>query len=337
MTQPELAVDLCGVRLPNPLILAAGILGTGAELLERVARAGAGAVTTKSCGLEPRAGHPNPTVLDWGHGLINAIGLANPGVEEMAAILKDAKGRLKPLGVPLIASIFAETVEGFAEVARRVSEAEPDFMEVNISCPNVAVEFGRPFAADPDSAAAVTRAVKVATHLPVIVKLSPNVTDVAAIAQAVEMAGADVIAAINTVAGMVIDVDCGQPILANRMGGLSGPAIRPIAVRCVYEIHQAVDIPIIGMGGVMDGRDAVEMIMAGATAVGVGSAVYYRGVDAFGEIVQEMASFMVEHGYKTLADFRGMACPHKPPPPAPPPTLGEGSPFPPSPRVGRGG
>ncbi|NIO68713.1 MAG: dihydroorotate dehydrogenase, partial [Anaerolineae bacterium] len=134
MTQPELAVDLCGVRLSNPLILAAGILGTGAELLERVARAGAGAVTAKSCGLEARVGHPNPTVLDWGHGLINAIGLANPGVEKMAAILKDAKGRLKPLGVPLIASIFAETVEDFTKVAHRVSQAEPDFIEVNISC-----------------------------------------------------------------------------------------------------------------------------------------------------------------------------------------------------------
>jgi dihydroorotate dehydrogenase (NAD+) catalytic subunit len=307
MTQPELAVDLCGVRLSNPLILAAGILGTGAELLERVAKAGAGAVTTKSCGPEPRAGHPNPTVLDWGHGLINAIGLANPGVEEMVTILKDAKDRLEPLAVPLIASIFAEKVEGFAEVAHRVSKAEPDFIEVNISCPNVAAEFGRPFSADPDSAAAVTMAVKGMTHLPVIVKLSPNVTDIATIARAVAMAGADAIAAINTVAGMVIDVDCGQPILANRVGGLSGPAIRPIAVRCVYEIYQAVDIPIIGLGGVVDGRDAVEMILAGATAVGVGSVAYYRGVDAFREIAQEIASFMIEHGHKTLADFKGIA------------------------------
>jgi dihydroorotate dehydrogenase (NAD+) catalytic subunit len=307
MTQPELAVDLCGVRLSNPLILAAGILGTGAGLLERVATAGAGAVTAKSCGPEPRAGHPNPTVLDWGHGLINAIGLANPGVEEMAAILKDTKGRLQPLGVPLIASIFAETMEGFAEVARRVSKAEPDFVEVNISCPNVAAEFGRPFAADPDSAAAVTRAVKGATHLPVIVKLSPNVTDIAKIARAVEAAGADAIAAINTVAGMVIDVHSGRPILANRVGGISGPAIKPIAVRCVYEICQAVRIPVIGIGGVATGLDTAEMIMAGATAVGIGSAVYYRGVEVFGEILGEMSSFMAEQGYESLADFRGMA------------------------------
>jgi dihydroorotate dehydrogenase (NAD+) catalytic subunit len=307
MTQPELAVDLCGVHLSNPLILAAGILGTGAELLERVAKARAGAVTAKSCGPEPRAGHPNPTVLDWGHGLINAIGLANPGVEEMAAILKDARDRLQPLGVPLIASIFAETVEGFAQVARRVSEAEPDLIEVNISCPNVATEFGHPFAADPDSAATVTRAVKGTTHLPVIVKLSPNVTDIAKIARTVERAGADAIAAINTVAGMVIDVYSGRPILANRVGGISGPAIKPIAVRCVYEICQAVRIPVISIGGVSTGLDAVEMIMAGATAVGIGSAVYYRGMGVFGEILREMASFMAEQGYVSLADFRGMA------------------------------
>jgi dihydroorotate dehydrogenase (NAD+) catalytic subunit len=308
MTEPKLSVDFCGVHLPNPLVLAAGVLGTGAELLERVARAGAGAVTAKSCGPEPRAGHRNPTVLDWGHGLINAIGLANPGVEEMAAILKDAKGRLQPLGSPLIASIFAETVEGFTEVARRVSEAEPDFIEVNISCPNVVAEFGRPFAADPDSAAAVTEAVKGATHLPVIVKLSPNVTDIAAIARAVETAGANAIAAINTVGpGMVIDLYSGRPILANRVGGVSGPAIKPIAVRCVYEICQAVRVPVIGIGGVSTGLDAVEMIMAGAMAVGIGSAVYYRGVGVFEEILREMASFMAEQGYGSLADFRGMA------------------------------
>ena len=333
MTQPEFAVDLCGVRLSNPLILAAGILGTGAELLERVARAGAGAVTAKSCGPEPRAGHPNPTVLDWGHGLINAIGLANPGVEEMTNILKDAKDRLEPLGVPLIASIFADTVDGFAEVARRVSEATPDFIEVNISCPNVAAEFGCPFAADSDSAVAVTRAVKGATHLPVIVKLSPNVTDIARIAQAVEAAGADALAAINTVAGMVIDVYSGRPILANRVGGISGPAIKPIAVRCVYEICQAVRIPVIGIGGITTGLDAVEMIMAGATAVGIGSAVYYRGVGVFGEILQEVSSFMVEQGYGSPADFRGMASPL----PGPPPTLGEGASHPGSPpTVGEG-
>ena len=308
MTVPDLSVSLCGVRLSNPLVLASGILGTSAELLHRVARCGAGAVTSKSCGPTPREGHPNPTVLDWGHGLINAVGLSNPGADEEVPILRDAKARLIPLGVPLIASIFAETVEGFAEVARKVAEAKPDFIEVNISCPNVEAEFGRPFAADPRDAAAVTAAVRRAVSLPVIVKLSPNVADIAAIARAVEAEGADAIAAINSLGpGMVIDLDSGRPILANRAGGVSGPAIRPIAVRCVYDISRAVRIPVIGIGGVTSGRDAAEMIMAGATAVGVGTAVYYRGPEVFGHIRDELAAFMGSHGYSSVLQMWGVA------------------------------
>lgn len=302
----DLSVELCGVRLRNPLVLAAGILGTSAELLERVARNGAGAVTTKSYGPKPREGYPNPTVLGWGHGLINAIGLANPGVEEGVRIIARARERLDSLGVPLIASIFADTVDGFALMASRVSEAEPALIEVNISCPHVAVV--RSFAANPSSAGRVMAAVREATALPLIVKLSPNVLDIAEIARAVEEAGADAISAVNTVGpGMVIDVYSGRPILANRVGGVSGPAIKPIAVRCVYEICRAVRIPVIGIGGVTTGLDAVEMVMAGATAVGIGSAICYGGVGVFGKILREMASFMVEQGYETLADFRGMA------------------------------
>jgi dihydroorotate dehydrogenase (NAD+) catalytic subunit len=308
MTAPDLSVSLCGVRLPNPLVLASGILGTGAELLQRVARCGAGAVTAKSCGPAPRVGHPNPTVLDWGHGLINAVGLSNPGADEEVPILREAKLRLAPLGVPLIASIFAETVEEFGEVARKVAEAEPDFIEVNISCPNVEAEFGRPFAADPRAAAAVTAAVRRAVSLPIIVKLSPNVADIAAIARAVESEGADAIAAINTLGpGMVIDLDSGKPILANRVGGVSGPAIRPIAVRCVYDVSRAVRVPVIGMGGITCGRDVAEMIMAGATAVGVGTAVYYRGPEVFGLIRDELSEFMGTHGYSDVSQMRGSA------------------------------
>lgn len=308
MTAPDLSVSLCGIRLRNPLVLASGILGTSAELLERVARCGAGAVTSKSCGPSPRAGHPNPTVLDWGHGLINAVGLSNPGAEEEARILRDAKARLAPLGVPLIASIFAETVRGFGDVARKVAEAAPDFIEVNISCPNVEAEFGRPFAADARDAAAVTAVVRRAVSLPIIVKLSPNVPDIAAIARAVEAEGADVIAAINTLGpGMVIDLDSGKPILANRTGGVSGPAIRPIAVRCVYDVSRAVRVPVIGIGGVTCGRDAVEMIMAGATAVGIGSAVYYRGPEVFAAIGEELRRFMETHGYSDVSQMRGLA------------------------------
>jgi len=308
MTAPDLSVNLCGVRLGNPLVLASGILGTSAELLERVARCGAGAVTSKSCGPKPRAGHPNPTVLDWGHGLINAVGLSNPGADEEVRILRDAKARLALLGVPLIASIFAETVQGFGDVARKVAEAAPDFIEVNISCPNVEAEFGRPFAADARDAAAVTALVRRAVSLPVIVKLSPNVPDIAAIARAVEAEGADAIAAINTLGpGMVIDTESGRPILANRTGGVSGPAIRPIAVRCVYDVARAVRVPVIGIGGVTSGRDAVEMIMAGATAVGIGSAVYHRGPEVFAAVREELRGFMETHDYSDISQMRGLA------------------------------
>ena len=305
----DVRVKLCGVVLPSPLVLASGILGTEAELLERVARAGAGAVTAKSCSLLPRAGHPNPTVLAWEHGLINAVGLANPGVDAEVKELVRAKELLRPLGVALIGSVFADTVEGFAQVAARLVEAGPDLIEVNISCPNVHDEFGTPFAADPAAAAEVTAAVKeaVADRAPVLVKLSPNVADIAAIARAVEAAGADGISAINTLTGMVIDLHARRPILANRTGGLSGPAIRPLAVRCVYEIYEAVQVPIVGIGGVSSGRDVVEMIMAGATAVGVGSAVYGQGPELFSRINKEMVEWMAELGYSRVDEMRGVA------------------------------
>jgi dihydroorotate dehydrogenase (NAD+) catalytic subunit len=308
---PNLKVTVCGVELPNPLVLASGILGSDAELLARVAAAGAGAVTAKSCSLEPRAGHPNPTVLAWAAGLINAVGLANPGIEVEIVALRRAKELLRPHGAALVASIFGDTVESYALVADRVMGAAPDLVEVNISCPNVHDEFGIPFAADASAAAEVTAAVKqaVAGRAPVLVKLSPNVTDIAAIARAVEVAGADAICAINTLTGMVIDVHARRPVLANRTGGLSGPAIRPLALRCVYEIYESVSIPILGTGGIASGRDAVEMIMAGATAVGLGSAVYGDGPQVFGRINQEIQSLMAELGYTSVVEMQGAAHP----------------------------
>lgn len=304
---PDLSVTVCGVRFPNPLVLASGILGTTAPLMERVGRCGAGAVTSKSCGPLPRAGHPNPTVLDWGPGLINAVGLANPGVEAAIEILAEARARLAALGVPLIASVFAETVEGFAEVVRQVCRAQPAMVELNISCPNVAAEFGRPFSLDPLAAAEVTRAARAVCDRPMLVKLSPNVTDIVAIGKAVANAGADGLTAINTMPGMVIDIESGWPILANRTGGVSGPAIRPIAVRCVYELAAAIELPIIGTGGVTCARDVVEMIMAGATAVGIGSAVVRGGPEIFGQIRDELAMFMASHGYTSVDEMRGLA------------------------------
>jgi dihydroorotate dehydrogenase (NAD+) catalytic subunit len=301
---PDISVKLGHLSLKNPLVLASGVMGTSPELLHRVALSGAGAVTAKSCGPHPRAGHPNPVMVAWEHGLLNAIGLTNPGVIDEVRLLMDAKQRLVQLGVPLIASIFAGTPDEFAEVASIVEEAEPDLIEVNISCPNVHDDFGLPFAADAKSAAAVTRAVKQKINsIPIAVKLAPNVPDIGRIAQSVVDAGSDVITAVNTIPGMVIDVDAAQPVLHNRSGGLSGPALKPIAVRCVAEIAQFVDIPIIGTGGILTGRDAAEMMMAGATAVGVGSALWYRGPDAFKLIKAELQDFLRENGYKSVCEI----------------------------------
>ena len=289
--------------------------------MARVAKAGAGAITSKSCSLEPRAGHPNPSVLAWNHGLINAVGLANPGVEVEIQELKHTQVLIKPFGSVLIASVFADTVENYARVAAEIVKAKPHLIEVNISCPNVHDEFGTPFSADAGAAAEVTAAVKQATYqddgassthdhegqIPILIKLSPNVTDIASIARAVETAGADGITAINTLTGMLIDVHARRPILANRTGGLSGPAILPLAVRCVYEIYRAVEIPIVGTGGISNGRDAIEMIMAGATAVGIGSALYEQGPEIFARIRSEMTTLMAELGCENLEEIRGAA------------------------------
>ena len=274
--------------------------------MTRAAHSGAGMVTAKSCGPVPRAGHRNPVALDWGGGLINAIGLTNPGAQAEAVLLVETRRALQPLGVPLIASIFAGTVEAFGQVASVVASAEPDLIEVNISCPNVGDEFGTPFAGVAQSAAAVTDVVRRAVDIPISVKLAPNVPNIARIAAAVVEAGADAITAINTMPGMVIDPVAGRPILSNQVGGLSGPALKPIALRCVYEISQAVNVPIIGTGGVSTGTDAAEMLMAGATVVGVGSAIYYRGVSALRQINQELAAFMEQQGYANVAELRGL-------------------------------
>ena len=303
---PDLAVNLAGVLLRNPLVLASGILGTHASLMARAARAGAGAVTAKSCGPSPRGGHVNPTCVDLGPGLLNAIGLANPGAAAEVALLVETRAALAPLGTPLIASLFGGVVDDFARVAAILARAEPELLEVNISCPNVGSEFGEPFAGSPESAAAVTRAVRAECDVPLIVKLAPNVPDIGRIAQAVVDAGADAICAVNTAPGMAIDLESGRPVLANRAGGVSGPALKAIAVHAVYHVARAVDVPIIGTGGVTTGEDALELISAGATAVGVGSAVYYRGVDVFDAIAREMSAWLDARGL-TLADLRGRA------------------------------
>jgi len=206
----------------------------------------------------------------------------------------------------VFASIFAGTPEEFGVVAGIVAAANPDLIEVNISCPNVRDDFGTPFAANEESAAEVTRTVKdVVGDIPIAVKLAPNVPNIGRIAAAVVYAGANAITAINTMPGMIIDADARQPILSNKTGGISGPALKPIALHCIAEISQNVKVPIIGTGGVTSGRDAIEMILAGATAVGVGSGYWYRGPEVFKIILGEMSTFMVDHGIKNLEEVRG--------------------------------
>ncbi len=306
--ESNLACELNEIHLRNPLVLASGVMGTSPALLLRVARSGAGAVTAKSCSPQPREGHPNPVMAEWEHGLINAIGLSNPGVDEEVEQLIEVQQQLSSIGVPLFASIFAGSAEEFGEVATVISEAHPALIEANISCPNVHNDFGLPFAADAKSAAEVVRFVKNAVGtIPVAVKLAPNVPDIGRIAQAVVAEGADVITAINTMPGMLIDADAGLPVLSNRSGGISGPALKPIALRCVAEIARSVDVPIIGTGGVITGRDAIEMLMAGATAVGVGSAFWYRGTEAFAVILDEIKDFMIDHNIQEISQLIGKA------------------------------
>lgn len=243
--------------------------------------------------------------MDWGQGLINAMGLPNPGVEEELSLLREASRRLRPLGVALIASISADTAEDFARSAALLAEAGPDMIELNISCPNLGAEHGEMFAASPTATAQVTARVKAVTSLPCLVKLSPNVHDIGEIARAAADAGADGITAINTMPGMLVDAESGAPVLANETGGISGPALKPIALRCVYDIASAVSVPIIGTGGVLTGVDAVEMISVGAAAVGIGSAVFYRGEAAFSVIRDELAGWLSEHGCVSLDQICG--------------------------------
>lgn len=283
-------------------------MGTSPTLMQRVALAGAGAVTAKSCGPVNREGHPNPVTVEWEHGLLNAIGLTNPGAGEEREVLIKTIDLLQGLDVLLFASIFAGTVDEFGEVAALIVEAAPDLVEVNISCPNVHDDYGLPFAADARSAAEVTNAVKNAVGgIPVSVKLAPNVPNIGRIAKAVVDGGADAITAINTMPGMVIDATAGQPVLHNRMGGISGPALKPIALHCVAEIARTVEVPIIGTGGVLTGEDAIEMVMAGATAVGVGSALWYRGPEAFKLIKEEMQLFLHKNNIHDISEIIGKA------------------------------
>lgn len=299
-----LETEIAGIKLKNPTVLASGVLGTTGHSLIRIANEGAGAVTTKSLGLKSKGGHKNPTIVELGGGsMLNAMGLPNPGVEDYIDELVEAK----KCGVPIIASVFGETADDFADAAKRIEAAKPDMVELNISCPNVGTK-GTLFGKDPDAATEVTKKVKAAVNIPVIVKLTPNADKIIEVAKAVEKAGADAITAINTVGpGMVIDIETATPVLSNKIGGLSGAAIRTLAIKHVFDISENVKIPIIGLGGISNGQDAIEMIMAGASAVGIGTAVYYQGIDVFKQISKEIEEFMLRKSFKSIEELVGVS------------------------------
>ena len=301
----DLSTKLVGIPLKNPLVLASGIMGVSASSMKFVEENGAGAVTMKSVGPEERKGHKNPTVYSWGEGLTNAVGLSNPGIDNALDEMKEA---LKRLDVPLILSVFGGTTDEFAQMAAKVAPLNPPILEINLSCPNVQDSHGRMFALDPKKTEETVTAVKKEIgNIPLFAKLTPDSPDIVDVAKAAEAAGANGITAVNTVSGLIIDIDTRRPILTNKYGGISGKAIKPIAVRAVYNLYKAVQVPIIGTGGVTTGADALEFIMAGATAVGVGSAVYNRGVDVFSKITTEMSEWMEKHSVTSLDELRGAA------------------------------
>jgi dihydroorotate dehydrogenase (NAD+) catalytic subunit len=304
--EPDLSVEFAGIKLPNPTILASGILGVSSDVLIRVSRAGAGAVVTKSFNRKGREGYRNPSFIEVQGGFLNALGIPNPGMEEMREEVETVSKK----GVPVIASVFGFDAEEFAESATMGEKGGAIAVELNVSCPHVR-EVGVEIGQRPKVVAEVTQAVKSRVHIPVFVKLSPNVTDIAEVAKAAENAGADAITAINTVLGTAVDVDSGFPILGGVLGGLSGPAIRPIALRAVYQIRQAVRIPIIGVGGIEDWTGAVQMMMAGASAVQIGSAITSKGLDVFREVTTGIGKFLEQKGYKSIREIVSIAAAHR--------------------------
>jgi len=273
-------------------VLASGILGVTGWSMVKVSKSGAGGITCKSISKNIRKGHPNPVLQVYEHGLLNAVGLSSTGVENTNKELKILKDNAESI---IIASVFGGTKEEFSETIELLDKDIIDAVEINISCPNVHDEFGLPFCSSPQSSKEIVTFLRKKTDLPLIVKLSPNFPNIGLIAKSCEDAGADAITAINTVGpGMLIDINTFKPKLSNKTGGVSGPAILPIAIRCIYEIYKNVKIPIIGMGGITKIEDALQMIMAGATLYGVGTGILYEGLDIFSKINSGIDSFLEE-------------------------------------------
>ncbi len=296
----DMSVNLCGMTLKNPVFPASGTFGFGREISAFYDLSRLGALNTKGLTLHARIGNEPPRIAETPSGVLNAVGLQNPGVD--AFILNELPFMLR-LGPPVIANIAGETVEEFVLLAKRLDDSGISMLEVNVSCPNVQ-KGGQVFGSDCQSIEAVTRAVKKSTRLPVMVKLSPNVGDIVSMAKAAEASGADAVSLINTLTGMAIDVVSRRPVLANITGGLSGPAVKPVALRMAWQVANAVSVPVVGMGGIFTGEDAAAFLLAGCTAVQVGTA-HLRSPTACSYIIDELEDYMIKQGITQLNTLIG--------------------------------
>lgn len=302
----NLKVKFCEITFDNPFLLPSGIM-TSLPDHKKAIEAGAGGVTLKSILFEKRTGNPLPRVWSYDCGVINSVGLINPGidkgVEEVEQFLKENTG------TPIIVSLFSTKVKEFMYLVEKMAPLNPPFIELNLSCPNVETDLGKPLGMDKGAAGEIVKAVKkVSGKIPVLAKLSPNVPNIGEIAKSCEASGADGITAINTVGpGMLIDINKKKPILGAKTGGVSGPGIFPITVRCVYEIYEAVKIPIIGVGGVTKWQDVVQIMMAGASLVGIGTATYLKGLTVYDTLKKELSEYMDKNNYTDLKQIVGLA------------------------------
>ncbi|MFX0081295.1 MAG: dihydroorotate dehydrogenase [Candidatus Hodarchaeota archaeon] len=295
-----LEINLSGLKLKSPLILASGILGVSFSSMKRVINAGAGAVTTKSIGPNPRKGYKNPSIIEVYPGtFLNAVGLGNPGIDDFISEIKE----IKKFKIPLVVSVFGDTNDVYLDVATKAEKAGADAIEINISCPHAEVAS---IGIDKDLTFEVVKFLKEKLTIPLFVKLNPNVTNINEIALAAEKGGADGVVAINTLAAMALDVNTRRPILSHGSGGLSGKAIHPIAVKKVYDLYKILKIPIIGCGGIDSWQDVVEFFLAGASAVQIGTALY-KGTEIITKINEGVVKYLKEGEYKSINDIKGLS------------------------------
>jgi dihydroorotate dehydrogenase (NAD+) catalytic subunit len=303
----NLSVDIAGLKLKNPVMTASGTFGYGEEYSEFLDLNRLGAIVVKGLSITPRQGNPTPRIVETPAGMLNAIGLQNIGVK---AFIKEKLPFLKQFNIPIIANFFGDSIDEYIQAAEELNNAEGvHALEMNISCPNKQAGW-IVFGTDPKTMEQVVTAVRKSTKLPLIVKLSPNVTDIGFMAKIAENAGADAVSLINTITGMVVDVKKRKPVLANNTGGLSGPAVRPIAVRMVWEVCKAVKIPIIGMGGIMNANDALEFLIAGAKAIAIGTANFVNPT-ATVEIIVGLEKFLIEEGLSDINEIIGSLKEHR--------------------------